>query len=139
MKGRIQETKSKKYIKTGRDFAKIFTAMFFNHTQSEYYGNNQSAPNEGIAVNNVFLKQNCSKNSISSYQNCSIFHSFMSDGSSKYGATKSAHTKKLLQWLLKNTYIYTTRNSIWEDIYGCSEQYICATVLYLFLLLAHDF
>ena len=62
----------------------------------------------------------------------------MSDGSSKYGTTTSSHTKKL-QWLLKNTYIDTTGNSIREDIDGCLEQYIRAAFIYLCLLLAHGF
>ena len=48
-------------------------------------------------------------------------------------------TQKMLQWLLKNTYLDTTGNSIWEDIYGFLEQYICAAVIYMFLLLAHGF
>ena len=114
-----------------------FYCKVFNQTQPEYYGSNKSESTEGIAVDNVFLKQNCSKN-IHSYQNCSIFHSFMSDGSSKYGVTTSSHTKKMLQWLLLKTYIDTTGNSVWEDIDGWLEKYICAAVIYLFLLLARD-
>ena len=58
----------------------------------------------------------------------------MPDGSSKYGATTSSQSKKMLQWLLKYT-----GNSIWDDIDGCLEQYIYVAVIYLFLLLAHDF
>ena len=109
----------------------------FNQNQPEYYGSNKPESTEGIAVDNVFLNKIVQTN-IYSYQNCSIFHSFMSDGSSKYGTTTSSHTKKL-QWLLKNTYIDTNENYIWEDIDGFLEQYICAAVIYMFLLLAHGF
>ena len=64
----------------------------FNQNQPEYYGSNISESTEGIAVINVFLN-NIVQTNIYSYQNCSIFHSFMSYGSSKYGATTSSHTK----------------------------------------------
>ena len=84
---------SKKCIKIRREFEIIFPATFFNQNQSEYYGRNQSVSTEGIYVDNVFLKQKFSNKNISSYQYSSIFHSFVSDSSSKYGATTSAHQK----------------------------------------------
>ena len=30
-------------------------------------------------------------------------------------------------------------NTIWEDTYECTEQYICATDVYLLSILSHDF
>ena len=72
----------------------------FKQTQPEYYSSNISESTEGIAVDNVFLNKIVQTN-IFSYQNCSIFHSFMSDGSSKYGATTSSHTKKCCNGYLK--------------------------------------
>ena len=66
----------------------------FNQTQPEYYSSNISESTEGIAVDNVFLNKIVQTN-VFSYQNCSIFHLFMSYDSSKYGATTSSHTKNV--------------------------------------------
>ena len=73
---------------------KIFYCKTFNQNQPEYYGSNKPESTEGIAVDNVFLNKIVQTN-VFSYQNCSIFHLFMSYGSSKYGATTSSHTKNV--------------------------------------------
>ena len=59
--------------------------------------------------------------------------------SSQGSVSTAAHMKKLVQWLHDNNYIHTTGVIISEDTDGFSYQYICATVIYLLSLLAHDF
>ena len=55
----------------------------------------------------------------------------MADDIPQHTSTTSAHTKILLQWLPGNTYTDKNGSNIWEDTYGCEEQYICATTIYL--------
>ena len=64
---------------------------------------------------------------------------FVYGDSSQGSVATAAHMKKLVQWLHDNNYIHTTGVIISEDTDGFSYQYICATVIYLLLLLACDF
>ena len=60
-----------------------------------------------------------------------VFHSFLSDDSKQDAATTAAHSKRLIS-LLKNKQVLTiSLSTIWENTDGCSEQYICASALYL--------
>ena len=64
-------------------------------------------------------------------KNYAILYSIMADDIPQHTSTTSAHTKILLQWLPGNTYTDKNGSNIWEDTYGCEEQYICATTIYL--------
>ena len=60
-----------------------------------------------------------------------VFHSFLSDASKQDAATTTAHSKQLIS-LLKNKKVLTkSLSTIWENTDGFSEQYRCASALYL--------
>ena len=63
---------------------------------------------EGISIEHIFDKPKISNNNIYSYENSSNFNSFMTDDSSQDSYTTEVFTNKTFQWLLGNTYIYTT-------------------------------
>ena len=54
----FERRRSKKCVKTRRDFTEIFPATFLNKTWSEYYGSNWSVYIENISVDYVLEKQN---------------------------------------------------------------------------------
>ena len=105
----------------------------FNQTQPEYYGSNISESTEGIAVDNVFLKKIVQTN-IYSYQNCSIFHSFMSDGSSKYVATTSSHTKKCCNGYLKQLYRHKWKFHLGRPRWLLRTIHMCCCYLHVFII-----
>ena len=62
---------------------------------------------------------------------------YLPDDSKKYAATTTAHSKHLLQLLQQKNILHTSSSTIWENIDGCAEQYICANELYLLSILSH--
>ena len=62
-----------------------------------------------------------------------MFHSFLSDGIKLDAKTTAAHSKHIMA-LLNNRKLLT-----WENKYGCSDQYICATELYLLSMFSHEY
>ena len=66
-----------------------------------------------------------------SCQRHAVFHYFLSDYSKYYAATTTAHRNILISFLKDKKLLATSLSTIWESIDGCSEQYICASVLYL--------
>ena len=68
-----------------------------------------------------------------------VFHSFLSDDSKQDAATTTEHSKRLIS-LLKNKQISTTSLiAIWENNDGCTEQYICASALYLMSVMSKTY
>ena len=59
------------------------------------------------------------------------FTHFLSDDSKQDAYNTTAHSKRLIS-LLKNKILLTTSlSTIWENTYGCAEQYRCVSALYL--------
>ena len=63
----------------------------------------------------------------------------MPDDISQDDSATADDTNKLFQWLHDKNFINTTASTIWEDTYGCADQYICATSFYLISILPHGF
>ena len=87
---------------------------------------------EGIALEHFIPKPQADINSYTlSRPRHAVFHSFLSDDIKKDDATKTTHSK-LLMSLIKNKRVLTTSlSTIWENTDGCSDQYRCASALYL--------
>ena len=60
-----------------------------------------------------------------------MFQYFLSDDIKKYSDTTIAHRKDFIALLKEQKLIMSSLSTIWENIDGCAEQYICATALYL--------
>ena len=129
---------SKIYVETRIYLAEIFTVIFAIKINQNYMVAIDQCPLK-VLILTMFLREKYSRNNYPSYDSCSIFHSFMSDDISQDSATPGALTNKIFQWLFYNTYINTTDSNIWEDTYGCTEQYICTTAIHIFSILAHDY
>ena len=68
-----------------------------------------------------------------------VFHYFLSDDSKQDAATTTAHSKRLIELLKEQKVLTSTLSTIWENTYGCAEQYICASALYLMSVLYQCF
>ena len=66
-----------------------------------------------------------------------MFCSFLSNYSKQDAANTDSHSKHLLQLLQHQNILHTIISTIWDTTDGCADQYICATVLYLFSMLSH--
>ena len=64
-----------------------------------------------------------------------VFHLFLYYDRKQDAATAIAHIKRISEFLKQRNIMYTTLSTIWEKKYGCAEHYICATKLYLMLIL----
>ena len=68
-----------------------------------------------------------------------LFYSLLSDNSKQDDATTTTHSKRLIS-LLKNKQVLTTSlSTIWENTDGCSEQYRCASALYLMSVMSQTY
>ena len=87
---------------------------------------------EGIALEHFSAAPQVDINSSTlSRPRYAVFHSFLSDDSKQDADTNTAHINLLIS-LLKNKQVLTTSlSTIWENTDGYSEQYRCASALYL--------
>ena len=58
-----------------------------------------------------------------------VFHSFLSDDNKQDAATTTSNSKHLVQVLKK--VLTSSLTTIWENTYGFTEHYQCASALYL--------
>ena len=65
-----------------------------------------------------------------------MFRSFFFVDSKQYSATTTAHSKFLIELLKEKKLLTSTLSTIWGNIYGCEEQYRCASALYLMSFLS---
>ena len=63
----------------------------------------------------------------------------MSDDRKQDDATKSSDSKHIIELLKNRKICFADMITIWEKMYGCMEQYRCATVLYLMSILAQAY
>ena len=83
---------------------------------------------EGIALEHFIEVPQTNINSTTpSPQRHSVFHFFKSDDSKQYSATTTENSKHLISFLKEKKVMTTSLSKIWENTYGCAEQYICAT------------
>ena len=68
-----------------------------------------------------------------------MFHSFLSDDSKQDSATTTAHSKRLISFLKKKQVLTTSLITIWENTDDCSEQYRCASALYLMSVMSQTY
>ena len=68
-----------------------------------------------------------------------MFNSFWSDVRNQDTATTAAQSKHIIKLLKKRQLISADISTIWNNIYGCSDQYICDNVLYLISMLAYAY
>ena len=61
---------------------------------------------------------------------CSVLFFFFND-SKQDSATTTTHSKLFIELLKKHKVLTSTLSKIWENTDGFSEQYICASALYL--------
>ena len=65
-----------------------------------------------------------------------MFHSFFSDDSKQDAVTTIAHSKCLIEVLKEQKVTTSTLSKILENTDVCADQYICASALYLMLVLS---
>ena len=63
----------------------------------------------------------------------------MSDDSKKDATTTAEHSKNIIELLQNITVLLDDMSTIWENNYGCEEQYRCKTALYLLSMLEHAY
>ena len=68
-----------------------------------------------------------------------VFHPFLSDDSKQYSATTTAHRKRLIELLKKQTLMTPSLSTIRENTEGCEYQYRCASALYLMSVFSQCF
>ena len=66
-----------------------------------------------------------------SRQHHAVFHSFLSDDSKQDAATTTKHSNILISLIKDKKILKISLSKIWENTDGCSEQYRCASALYL--------
>ena len=68
-----------------------------------------------------------------------VIHSFLSDDRKQDAVTTTSHRKRLIS-LLKNQQVLTiSLSTIWENTDVCSEQYRCASALYLMSVMSQTY
>ena len=65
-----------------------------------------------------------------------MFHSFLSDNSKQDSSLATAHSKSLISLLKDKTLFTTSLITVWGNTGGCDEEYICASALYLMLVMS---
>ena len=65
-----------------------------------------------------------------------MFNYFLSDDSKQDAVTTNADRTFLIELLKEQKVPTSTLSTIWGNIYGCAEQYICAFALYLMSVLS---
>ena len=68
-----------------------------------------------------------------------VFCSFLSNYIKQDAATTAAHGKLIIAFLKECELIWENVSTIWGNIYGCADQYICVTALYLLPIFAHAY
>ena len=68
-----------------------------------------------------------------------MFHSFFSDESKQYAATTIAHIKRIITFFKQRNIMSAKLSTIWSNTDDCSENYRCATALYLISMLSQAF
>ena len=68
-----------------------------------------------------------------------MFNSFLSDDRKQDSSTTNAHIKRIIEFLKQRNIVLNKLSTIWENIYGCAEHYICATALYLMSIFSLEF
>ena len=90
---------------------------------------------EGIVLENFSAFQKIDiKSTTPSRQRHAVFHSFISDDSKQDAATTNAHSKIFISLLKEKKLMTTSLIKIWESTDGFTEQYRCASALYLMLV-----
>ena len=68
-----------------------------------------------------------------------VFHSFLSEDTKQDAATTTEHRKRLIP-LIKNQQVLTiSLSAIWENTDGFTEQYRCASSLYLMSVMSQTY
>ena len=67
-----------------------------------------------------------------------VFHSFYNDRKQD-SATNTTHSKRTIELLKQHNIMSNTLSTIWGNINGCDNNYICATSLYLISMLSQAF
>ena len=65
-----------------------------------------------------------------------VFHYFLSDDSKQDASTTNAHRKRFIEMLKEQKLLTSTLITIWGNTYGCVDQYICDSTLYLMSVLS---
>ena len=65
-----------------------------------------------------------------------VIHYFFLDDSKQDSATTTTHSKCLIELLKEQKKLTSTLSTIWENTYGCADQYRCASELYLMSVLS---
>ena len=87
---------------------------------------------EGIALENFSALTKADINSTTlPHQRYAIFQSFLFYNSKQDAATTNSHSKHLISVLKEKKLMTKAFSTIWGNTYGCDEQYICASALYL--------
>ena len=68
-----------------------------------------------------------------------LFRLFLSDDIKQDAVTITSHIKCIIEFLKQHRLMPNMLSTIWENIDGCDEHYICATALYLMSMLSQDF
>ena len=68
-----------------------------------------------------------------------MFSSFLLDDGKQDVATTDTYSKDIMELLHIIKALLTKKSNIWENTYGCIEQNICATALYLLSILSHAY
>ena len=68
-----------------------------------------------------------------------MFNYLLYDDRKQDTATTAAHSKRIIELFQKWTLLFDCIIKIWENTDGCTDQYCCATALYLLSMLAHAY
>ena len=68
---------------------------------------------------------------------CSVSFILSLDYGKQDAANTTEHSKRLIE--LKKKELTSTLSTIWENNYGCAENYICASALYVISILYQCF
>ena len=114
------------------DYSERVVARFSHKIQSEYYVGNRSVSIEGISLEHFSAFPKADVNSTKQLrQRHAVFHSFLSDDIKQDSATTNARSKSLIALINEKKVLTTYLSKIRGKNYGCSEHYICPSVLYL--------
>ena len=68
-----------------------------------------------------------------------VFHSFLLDDSKQDSEMTAAHSKHIMELLQNRKVLITNKGTIWDNKYGCGDQYRCATALYSLSMFYHAY
>ena len=66
-------------------------------------------------------------------------HYFFSDDRKQDADTTDTHIKHIIELLNQRNIMYEKMSTLWDNIDGCSEQYRCATSIFILSILSQAF